>query len=317
MKYLCLILVLAAQLAAGATIPARSISVDTNTVAFSSDRLQPVLDYLGTQVFAWTNPSNGITQAAGDLRWMGISNYDGITIGTNASGRLMWMNPANSIGTTQITNGAVTFDKLAATTTNMADNSTNTLPTTKTVKDYTDAAQASAVASAQGFVNLFAETNYFMAVYSVTTGTAVASFPANVWTQRMFNTVYTNTMENYVSLSSNNFIVSPGTYYVRASSPSGPGIHRIVLYNRTTGAMVIPGEVNLQSTSHGRSALQGRFSITSTNILAIDHYNTAASVMGYAAATGWGNQTNIVGGVTNIYSNINMVYSEFELWKIK
>jgi len=314
MKRMILFLMLAGSIQA-ATIPARSISVDTNTVAFSSDRLQPVLDWMGTRVFAWINPTNGITQAAGDLRWLGISAFDGTTITTNASGQLVCV----------ITNGAVTFLKLGCVTSNFSAGSTSEVSSVAMAKTYIDSGDAAVVdltqGLTQGFISLFAETNYFMAVHSVTSGTAIAKFPANVWTQRIFNVVYTNTMPNHVSLSSNNFIVAPGTYYVRASSPTaGDGsaaLHQICLYNRTTGTVVLPGTLEYAGAASPNSTLCGRFTIASTNTLAIDHLNTGANSMGHPSTTGWSNKTNVLGGVTNVYFNINIVYSRFELWKIK
>jgi hypothetical protein len=81
MKRILIFIVLAAISSRGATIPARSISVDTNAVAFPSGQLQTILNDLGQRVYSWVNPTNGITQAAGDLRWNPL--YSNPAVSTN------------------------------------------------------------------------------------------------------------------------------------------------------------------------------------------------------------------------------------------
>ena len=306
MRLAALIFFLSAMVSQAIMIPARSISVDSNTVAFPSERLQEVLNDLGQKVYAWINPTNGITQAAGDLRWMAHNNYDAITIGTNASGKLYWMNPSNSIDSAQLKTGAVSYSKLSCATDTVVNGAVSNIPTSAAV--YT---------CAENTTKLYVETNYFMAVYSITSGAAIATFVPNTWTQRLFNTVYTNTMTNCVSLSSNTFLVVPGTYYVRVSVPAMGGINRCVLYDRTTTNILLVGSIAAGSSGETRSRINGRFTITGTNVLAIDHICSTNSAMGQYLDMGWGNSTNVIGGYTNVYNNLRSIYSEFELFKIK
>ena len=106
---------------------------------------------------------------------------------------------------------------------------------------------------------------------------------ANTTQTRDLNTVVHNDITG-ASLSSNQFTLPAGTYFIDATAPANEvDRHRISLYNvtdTTTTLMGLSCAINASiSTTHAR--LRGKFTISGAKVFEIRHYTlTARSVYG-------------------------------------
>jgi hypothetical protein len=125
---------------------------------------------------------------------------------------------------------------------------------------------------------------------------------------RDLNTEVTDT-GNHCTLSSNQFTLDEGTWYIKASAPAfSVGRNKLFLYNISDSQ----NEPNITSTSANVSSavsaqttasLMGEFIISASKTFRIDHYTTVVkAINGLGVAT--------LDGTTEIYTVV-------ELWKIK
>jgi len=126
-----------------------------------------------------------------------------------------------------------------------------------------------------------------------TSGTNGGSSSAGV-NIRAINTILTNEISG-ASLGSNQITLSAGTYEVVASAPArGSQNHKVYLYD-TTGAidLLIGSSADTSTDPSYRvqttSVVQGRFTLSTTSVLELRHYITAAlatSGLGAAVSSG-------------------------------
>lgn len=101
---------------------------------------------------------------------------------------------------------------------------------------------------------------------------------ANTTQTRDLNTVVTNDITG-ASLSSNQFTLPAGTYFIDATAPANEvDRHRISLYNvtdTTTTLMGLSAAIGASiSTTHAR--LRGKFTISGSKVFEIRHYTLSA-----------------------------------------
>lgn len=133
-------------------------------------------------------------------------------------------------------------------------------------------------------------------------GTAGGAASATTWNQRTLNTVRTNEISG-ASVASNQISLPSGTYFILASSTvHGTQVsgNKMRLYNVTDGTTILQGQSG--SFDSTMSVLSGRFTISATKTVEIDHYTTSARVSdGLGPAAGAG---------------ANEVYTNVMIWKI-
>ncbi len=117
---------------------------------------------------------------------------------------------------------------------------------------------------------------------------------ANTTQTRDLNTIVHNDITG-ASLSSNQFTLPAGTYFIDATAPANEvDRHRISLYNvtdATTTLMGLSAAINASiSTTHAR--LRGKFTISSSKVFEIRHYTlTARTVYGLGDYTNDGSNS--------------------------
>lgn len=127
-------------------------------------------------------------------------------------------------------------------------------------------------------------TNQYISIQDQkTSGTAAGTATSGSWQTRVLQTIASDTGSNVVSLASNLFTLSAGTYRIRASAPAfGVNSHQIRLQNTTLAATILTGssEFSFQTSAFAqtRSALAGRFTVAAGQALAIQHQFQATSV---------------------------------------
>lgn len=137
-------------------------------------------------------------------------------------------------------------------------------------------------------------------------GTQGGASVATTWQTRVLNTKVFDT-GNMCTLSANQFVLTAGTYYISAKAPcfGAAQYGKLRLYNVTGSATVIVGS-NDYSASTGsaqcKSFLTGRFTVTASQTLALQHYIAVAQ-----ATNGLG-----VGATSGELE----IYTEVELWRI-
>ena len=122
-----------------------------------------------------------------------------------------------------------------------------------------------------------------------TKDTHAGTFTSGSFQQRDLNTVLYDP-DSIVSLSSNDFTLQAGSYFVRASAPAfGVDLHMCLLRNHTDSTNIQTGSSEFtsnQSYSQTRSIVSARFTITAAKALRITHKcQTTKSGTGFGAAT--------------------------------
>ena len=103
-------------------------------------------------------------------------------------------------------------------------------------------------------------------------GTQGGSATSGSWQTRTLDTIKTNEIGG--SLSSNQFTLPSGTYFISASAPAQDVLaNRIKLYNITDSSDVMFGTNSYNDASYNgmRSFLSGRFTIASSKTFEIQH----------------------------------------------
>lgn len=140
---------------------------------------------------------------------------------------------------------------------------------------------------------------------SKTSGTAGGTFTSGAWQTRDLNTVENS--QSWLSLTSNQFTLDPGTYKIVASAPAHGAVdgHKLKLRNITDSTDDIIGEAEQNSTTAmtNRSGLAGIITITATKTFEIQHYCNTTK-----AGDGFGSATSI--------SAINEIYTVVEIEKL-
>lgn len=137
-----------------------------------------------------------------------------------------------------------------------------------------------------------------------TAGTDGGTFTSGAWRTRDLNTEMFDT-GGIVLLSSNQFTLGAGTYFIQARAPAYcVTFHKAKLYNATDASDVLIGTVcenNVNSSRFGVSVVTGRFTIAGTKAFEIRHQCSVTE-----AADGFGR----AGGFSVVE-----VYTEVEIWR--
>ena len=153
--------------------------------------------------------------------------------------------------------------------------------------------------------NIAQAVPYVYLVDAKSGGTDAGTFTSGAWRTRDLNTEVLDT-QSVCSLSSNQFTLSAGTYYIKASAPAYKVAgHMIKLRNATDAGDLLTGTTANTSAGNDvmtRSELQGRFTIAASKALEIQHQCETTR-----ATDGFGNGFNF--GVSETYTIV-------ELWKI-
>lgn len=178
-----------------------------------------------------------------------------------------------------------------------ASDSAVKVPTQQSTKAYVDA-QVAAVPSSDTFGSALLHLQDQQAA-----GAHGGTFTSGAWRTRTLNTEVTDEITS--TLSSNQFTLPAGTYWVEAEAPAlDCGNHKARLQNITDGTTALlgsssrSGDSNTQMTSN----IRGRFTIAGAKTFELQHYCTTTKV-----TFGFGNAVDI--GVTEIYADIRV-------WKI-
>ncbi len=124
-----------------------------------------------------------------------------------------------------------------------------------------------------------------------TVGTEGGAATAGVWQTRTLNTIKTNEMPG-ASLSSNQFILPAGTYYIEWSAPAVQiGGHHTKLRNITESVDVLIGSTEVNDVSianQTRSFGNGRFTIAIAITFEIQHrVSTSRATFGFGTGAGF------------------------------
>ena len=147
---------------------------------------------------------------------------------------------------------------------------------------------------------------FFEAQDQKASGVAAQACVSGSWFARNLTIALTNEISE-ASLSNNNIILPAGTYYVTAeTSVIGSGGDRLRLYNLNDSAALVYGlngysYSNTYHTSTDSSYLAGRFTLTGTKTLSLQHYVISCSNLGVAMSL----------------AGINETYTDISIWKIR
>lgn len=134
-------------------------------------------------------------------------------------------------------------------------------------------------------------------------GTAGGTFTTGAFQTRALNTQEGDT--TFCSLSSNQFILQPGKYYIAASAPARVTRHQLKLRNITdsTDDIIGTSQNEDQSTSQdqvGRSVVEGVITLTSAKTFEIQHRSsTTQSTNGFGIAANF--------GINEVYTIVKIV----------
>lgn len=136
--------------------------------------------------------------------------------------------------------------------------------------------------------------------------TSGGTFTAGSKTTRLLNTILTNTITG-ASLSSNQFTLPAGDYYIEASAPAlSVDTHMCFIDNISDVVIELTGtsERALNANAHTtRSFVSGLISVASTKIYEVKHQcETTRATDGYGKATS--------------FSTPHEVYTEIKVWKV-
>ena len=132
------------------------------------------------------------------------------------------------------------------------------------------------------------------------------TFNSGAWRTRILNTEVFDP-DNIVSISSNQFTLQAGTYYIRAQAPAyRVDQHHIRLRNITDSTTDGVGSVGMSSSSFASitlSLLTTRFTISSAKVFEIQHYcSTTHNTYGLGIMHG-------INGTDSIYTIVE-IYKE-------
>jgi hypothetical protein len=134
--------------------------------------------------------------------------------------------------------------------------------------------------------------------------TSGGTFTSGSWVTRTLNTEVTDAGGN-CTLASNQFTLTAGDYYIRASAPAYQVVrHQLRLQNVTGGTTLITGLSSVSGTSvvcEMVALLSGQFTVAASQALELQHRCESTF-----ATQGLGIESNVT---TEIYANV-------ELWKI-
>ena len=131
-------------------------------------------------------------------------------------------------------------------------------------------------------------------------GTGGGTFTLGAWRTRDLNTEITDA-DGIVSISSNQFTLQAGTYFVQASAPCVKATNnQAALYNVTDSSFVQYGANALAHISYigfSRSFISARFTISSAKAFEIRHFSShTATTNGFGPSFSSGDASN-AGGV--------------------
>jgi hypothetical protein len=171
-----------------------------------------------------------------------------------------------------------------------------------------DELSATGTASASVFLrgdNTWAEAgdNFGSALFQVrdeqTSGTAAQSLSSGSWTKRDLNTVKTNEITG-VSVSSSTMTIPAGSFWAACTANTEQvGLNKIRLQNTTDGSTLIVGMNASAGTGIGQAVLYGRFTLSGSKSIELQHYV----------------QTTNPGGAA-VSASVVEVYSDVRIWKI-
>jgi len=129
------------------------------------------------------------------------------------------------------------------------------------------------------------------------------TFTSGAWRTRDLNTEITDE-DDIVSISSNQFTLQAGSYFLRASAPAyRVDSHIAKLQNITDATLTITGSVSMGSSSFASttvSLLAGRFTISGAKVFEIQHRCiTTHSSHGFGL-------THSIGGFDSIYTLVEI-----------
>ena len=138
-----------------------------------------------------------------------------------------------------------------------------------------------------------------------TAGTDAGTFNNGAWETRELNTELADP-NNIVSIATNQFTLSAGSYLIKASAPANRvDNHQTRLYNITDNAVAIVGSIAYSGsadTVQTRSELSGRITITDTKIFELQHRCSTGK-----STNGFGNGIDF--GEPNLYAMVE-IYKE-------
>ena len=137
---------------------------------------------------------------------------------------------------------------------------------------------------------------------SQTAGTMGGTFTSGSWQTRKLNSI-NNLLGYFVTIGTNNFTLSPGVYFIRASAPAMQvNQHQAILYNVTDGTTALVGTSEASPTgapAQSRSLISGPIIIWDTKVFEVLHR------CGTTQATwGLGNAANL--GQPEIYTKVEI-----------
>ena len=123
-------------------------------------------------------------------------------------------------------------------------------------------------------------------------GTNGGTFNNGAWETRELNTELADP-NNIVSIATNQFTLSAGSYLIKASAPANRvDNHQTRLYNITDNAVAIVGSIAYSGsadTVQTRSELSGRITITDTKVFELQHRcSTGKSTNGFGKGIDFG-----------------------------
>lgn len=134
-----------------------------------------------------------------------------------------------------------------------------------------------------------------------TSGTAGGTFTSGAWQTRTLNTEVIDTIGS--TLSSNQFTLPAGTYYLEAVCPTlNTNSSQARLQNVSDSVTTLLGQNSVTGTTAGGVAIvNGQFTIATTKTFEIQHRcSTTRATDGFGYASGWGVE----------------VYAEVRVWKV-
>ena len=191
--------------------------------------------------------------------------------------------------------GIVDTDMLAASAVNAGKIATSAVTEAKIADDAVTAAKL----SYKGFVS------YAIIGDQKTNSTNGGTFTSGAFRTRDLNTEFADP-DGIVSISSNQFTLAAGTYFLRASAPAlQVNRHCIRLHNVTDDSLVAEGITNMAasgSTVQTNALLMTRFTITGSKAFEIRHRSSLTN-----DGDGFGQQADVVASVS--------IYTVVEIFK--
>jgi hypothetical protein len=133
--------------------------------------------------------------------------------------------------------------------------------------------------------------SYILVEDQKTTNTNGGDFNSGAWQTRDLNTKVADTGSN-ASVASNQITLAAGTYRVFASAPAyAVGRHQTRLQDITNSATLIMGTCEYgQGLAEGRSFIAGRFTLSGSTIIELQHQGetTSGGGLGFGIATNFG-----------------------------